>query len=115
MVSHCPCQGYCRSLTKVGGFEDDMHCSQSFGLWAEILGASCRDHVVSGYKFIMRYYSPGDTIHMFGVAGGAHTACVLARMLQEIGLLRRGKSIRSMFCNHMIIADILHHRQRRQS
>ncbi|KAL8895625.1 MAG: hypothetical protein Q9192_003529 [Flavoplaca navasiana] len=77
------------------GFEDDMHCSQSFGLWAEILGASCRDHVVSGYKFIMCYYSPGDAIHMFGVARGAHTACVLARMLQEIGLLRRGNEHRA--------------------
>ncbi|KAL8877788.1 MAG: hypothetical protein Q9198_004263 [Flavoplaca austrocitrina] len=77
------------------GFEDDMHCGQSFGLWAEILGASCRDHVVSGYKFIMRYYSPGDAIHMFGVARGAHTACVLARMLQEIGLLRRGNEHRA--------------------
>lgn len=80
-----------------------MHYNPSFGLWAEILGISCHDHVVSGYKFIMRYYSPGDSIHTFGVARGAHTACVLARMLQEIGLLQRGESILPMFCKHMKI------------
>ncbi|KAL8839338.1 MAG: hypothetical protein Q9176_004519 [Flavoplaca citrina] len=95
MVSHCLCQRYRRSLTKVAGFEDNMDCCPSFGLWAEILGASCRDHVVSGYKFIMHYYSPGDSIHMFGVARGAHTACVLTRMLREIGLLRRGNEDRA--------------------
>ncbi|KAL9636543.1 MAG: hypothetical protein Q9204_002217 [Flavoplaca sp. TL-2023a] len=80
---------------KAAGFEDNMHCNPSLGLWAEILGISSRDHLVSGYKFIMRYYSPGDSIHMFGVARGAHTACILARMLQEIGLLQRGNEDRA--------------------
>ncbi|CAZ83263.1 unnamed protein product [Tuber melanosporum] len=56
----------------------------------EALGTSFADHVVSGYKFIMRYYTPGDDIYILGFSRGAYTARFLAQMVQTIGLLSRG-------------------------
>lgn len=57
----------------------------------QALGLSFRHHVIAGYQFIMRYYSPGDCIYIFGFSRGAYTARFLAEMLQKIGLLSRGK------------------------
>lgn len=48
------------------------------------------DHVTAGYRFLMRYYEPGDRIFMFGFSRGAYTARVLAGMLHKVGLLTRG-------------------------
>ncbi|KAI4152151.1 MAG: hypothetical protein LQ341_000764 [Variospora aurantia] len=56
----------------------------------QALGLSFRHHVIAGYEFIMRYYSPGDCIYIFGFSRGAYTARFLAEMLQKIGLLSRG-------------------------
>lgn len=61
-----------------------MGLDQAFGL-------SFRHHVIAGYQFIMRYYSPGDCIYIFGFSRGAYTARFLAEMLQKTGLLSRGK------------------------
>ncbi|KAA8898764.1 hypothetical protein FN846DRAFT_961864 [Sphaerosporella brunnea] len=47
-------------------------------------------HVIAGYKFLMRYYKPGDKIYIFGFSRGAFTARFLARMITKIGLLSRG-------------------------
>lgn len=56
----------------------------------EALGTSFADHVVQGYKFIMRYYTRGDDIYILGFSRGAYTARFLAQMVQTIGLLSRG-------------------------
>ena len=56
----------------------------------QALGLSFRHHVVAGYQFIMRYYSPGDYIYIIGFSRGAYTARFLAEMLHKIGLLSRG-------------------------
>jgi uncharacterized protein (DUF2235 family) len=48
------------------------------------------DHVESGYRFLMRYYEPGDKIYIFGFSRGAYTARVLAGMLHKVGLLSSG-------------------------
>ncbi|PWW73357.1 hypothetical protein C7212DRAFT_367289 [Tuber magnatum] len=56
----------------------------------EALGTSFADHVVSGYKFIMRHYTPDDDIYILGFSRGAYTARFLAQMVQTIGLLSRG-------------------------
>jgi hypothetical protein len=45
---------------------------------------------MGGYKFLMRYYAPGDDIYMFGFSRGAYTARFLAEMLDHIGLLSAG-------------------------
>jgi uncharacterized protein (DUF2235 family) len=49
-----------------------------------------KDHVCNGYRFLMRYYRPGDEIFIFGFSRGAYTARVLAAMLYKVGLLSEG-------------------------
>lgn len=45
---------------------------------------------MGGYKFLMRYYNPGDDIYFFGFSRGAYTARFLAEMLDHVGLLSAG-------------------------
>ncbi|KAF7115482.1 hypothetical protein CNMCM5793_002440 [Aspergillus hiratsukae] len=45
---------------------------------------------MGGYRFLMRYYSPGDQIYFFGFSRGAYVARFLAEMLDKIGLLEAG-------------------------
>lgn len=48
------------------------------------------EHVQAGYRFLMRYYKPGDRIYLFGYSRGAYTARALAGMLHRCGLLAKG-------------------------
>ena len=54
------------------------------------IGTSLSNHVLGGYKFLMRYYAPGDQIYIFGFSRGAYTARFLAEMLDDVGLLPTG-------------------------
>ncbi|KAF2474571.1 uncharacterized protein BDR25DRAFT_331994 [Lindgomyces ingoldianus] len=54
------------------------------------VGTSFDAHVMGGYKFLMRYYLPGDDIYLFGFSRGAYTARFLAEMLDHVGLLSAG-------------------------
>ncbi|KOS20361.1 Uncharacterized protein ESCO_005313 [Escovopsis weberi] len=54
------------------------------------VGSSFDQHVVGGYRFLMRFYNPGDEIYMFGFSRGAYIARFLAEMLDHIGLLCHG-------------------------
>ncbi|EAU35203.1 conserved hypothetical protein [Aspergillus terreus NIH2624] len=54
------------------------------------IGSSFAEHVMGGYKFLMRYYSPGDEIYFIGFSRGAYIARFLAEMLDYIGLLEAG-------------------------
>ncbi|RAQ99794.1 short chain dehydrogenase reductase family [Stemphylium lycopersici] len=54
------------------------------------VGTSFDQHVMAGYKFLMRYYTPGDDIYFFGFSRGAYTARFLAEMLDHVGLLSAG-------------------------
>ncbi|BAE57913.1 hypothetical protein F9C07_1289606 [Aspergillus flavus] len=54
------------------------------------VGSSFADHVMGGYKFLMRYYNPGDEISFIGFSRGAYIARFLAEMLDSIGLLEAG-------------------------
>lgn len=54
------------------------------------IGSSFDEHVMGGYKFLMRYYSPGDQIFFIGFSRGAYIARFLAEMLDYIGLLEAG-------------------------
>ena len=56
----------------------------------EGIGTTFDQHVIAGYRFIMRYYNDGDQISIFGFSRGAFTARFLARMISEIGLLSMG-------------------------
>jgi uncharacterized protein (DUF2235 family) len=55
-----------------------------------MVGTSFVHHVVAGYQFILRYYSAGDKIYIFGFSRGAYTARYLCEMIDSIGLLSRG-------------------------
>lgn len=54
------------------------------------IGSSFDDHVMGGYKFLMRYYTLGDDIYFIGFSRGAYIARFLAEMLDYIGLLESG-------------------------
>ncbi|KAL1954108.1 hypothetical protein VTO42DRAFT_1732 [Malbranchea cinnamomea] len=54
------------------------------------VGTTFADHVLGGYQFLMRYYSPGDDIYFFGFSRGAYIARFLAEMLDYVGLLSAG-------------------------
>ncbi|KAF2752803.1 hypothetical protein EJ05DRAFT_446101 [Pseudovirgaria hyperparasitica] len=61
------------------------------------IGTSFDQHVMAGYKFLMRYYSPGDDIYFFGFSRGAYTARFLAEMLDHVGLLSAGNEEMAYF------------------
>ncbi|KJR83628.1 uncharacterized protein SPSK_04023 [Sporothrix schenckii 1099-18] len=54
------------------------------------VGSSFDQHVVGGYRFLMRFYNPGDEIYLFGFSRGAYIARFLAEMLDYVGLLTHG-------------------------
>ncbi|KAK3385881.1 hypothetical protein B0H63DRAFT_473773 [Podospora didyma] len=54
------------------------------------VGSSFDHHVVGGYRFLMRFYCPGDEIYIFGFSRGAYIARFLAEMLDYVGLLSHG-------------------------
>ena len=60
-----------------------------------------KDHVTDGYRFLMRYYQPGDKIFIFGFSRGAYTARAVAAMIYKVGLLTPGNEELLPFAWHM--------------
>ncbi|MCJ1426410.1 hypothetical protein MMC29_004313 [Sticta canariensis] len=56
----------------------------------QAVGTTFDSHVIAGYRFVMRYYTEGSQIYLFGFSRGAFTARFLARMISTIGLLSKG-------------------------
>jgi hypothetical protein len=54
---------------------------------SQALGNSFDQHVLGGYRFLMRHYKSGAEIYIFGFSRGAYTALFLADMLDATGLL----------------------------
>lgn len=54
------------------------------------VGSTLADHVMAGYRFLMRYYEDGDDIYFFGFSRGAYIARFLAQLLDHVGLLSAG-------------------------
>ncbi|KAI9759516.1 MAG: hypothetical protein M4579_002275 [Chaenotheca gracillima] len=89
------------TYTTSGGLS---HTSMSarFSSWYQkakdsAVGTSFDEHVMAGYKFLMRYYTPGDDIFFFGFSRGAYIARFLAEMLDYVGLLSAGNEELSRF------------------
>lgn len=61
------------------------------------IGPAFADHVIGGYRFLIRYYSPGDDIYFFGFSRGVYTARFLTEMLDHVGLLSAGNEELSRF------------------
>ncbi|KAB5518147.1 hypothetical protein GE09DRAFT_978418 [Coniochaeta sp. 2T2.1] len=55
-----------------------------------MVGSSFDQHVVGGYRFLMRFYTMGDEIYIFGFSRGSYIARFLAEMLDYVGLLSHG-------------------------
>ncbi|RAQ45536.1 hypothetical protein AFGD_005798 [Aspergillus flavus] len=51
------------------------------------LAVSFDQHVLGGYRFLMRHYRAGSQIYIFGFSRGAYTARFLNEMLDHAGLL----------------------------
>ncbi|KAI9368585.1 hypothetical protein BJX61DRAFT_546405 [Aspergillus egyptiacus] len=90
---HCPQQYHYyqnineKSVNKTWLGEMRSSVSQTLD---QAFGTTFDHHVMAGYRFLMRYYEPGDKIYMFGFSRGAFTAKFLARMIHTVGLLCRG-------------------------
>ncbi|KAF7587921.1 hypothetical protein BBP40_006516 [Aspergillus hancockii] len=63
--------------------------SKFFGgkLLDSALAVSFDQHVLGGYRFLMRHYRSGSRIYIFGFSRGAYTARFLNEMLDVAGLL----------------------------
>ncbi|OJJ98656.1 hypothetical protein ASPACDRAFT_52900 [Aspergillus aculeatus ATCC 16872] len=53
-------------------------------------GSTFEEHVMAGYRYLMRSYTPGDNIYFIGFSRGAYVARLLTEMLDHIGLLESG-------------------------
>ncbi|KAM7192038.1 Uncharacterized alpha/beta hydrolase domain (DUF2235) domain containing protein [Naviculisporaceae sp. PSN 640] len=51
------------------------------------LGQSFEQHLIGGYRFLMRHYRSGCKMYIFGFSRGAYTARFLNEMLDFVGLL----------------------------
>ncbi|KAJ5109678.1 hypothetical protein N7532_002323 [Penicillium argentinense] len=54
---------------------------------SQALGESFDQHVLGGYRFLMKHYRGDGNIYIFGFSRGAYTARFLAEMLDHAGLL----------------------------
>ncbi|MGH8236106.1 MAG: T6SS phospholipase effector Tle1-like catalytic domain-containing protein [Steroidobacteraceae bacterium] len=61
--------------------------SKAFGL---AFGIGLMRNVDDAYRFLMRYWQPGDRVFLFGFSRGAYTVRALASMLHMFGLLPAG-------------------------
>lgn len=108
-------EGACRLPHKIMGKQGDGLCSwvrhpplnrversivnssPKVKLTNTLYRTSFDQHVIGGYKFLMRFYSPGDDIYMFGFSRGAYTARFLAEMLDHVGLVATGNEEMVLF------------------
>ncbi len=88
------------ALAGIGTYESGQ-TSVNLGPWGRFrekvsetiddgFGTSFDQHVMEGYRFIMRYFDEGDKIYIFGFSRGAFTARFLSRMISTIGILSKG-------------------------
>lgn len=62
-----------------------------------IFGSTFEEHVMAGYRYLMRSYTAGDSIYFIGFSRGAYVARLLAEMLDHIGLLEAGNEGKARF------------------
>jgi uncharacterized protein (DUF2235 family) len=74
--------------------EDDNPAAKTKSWWTktkdQAFGTNVGDHVMAGYRYLMRFYTAEDDLYLFGFSRGAYTARFLAEMLDHIGLLISG-------------------------
>ena len=65
------------------------------------LATDIRQRCVEAYAAIVRSYSPGVKIWMFGMSRGAFTARSVAGMINNLGVLRRDQPNLAKLCNEV--------------
>lgn len=50
------------------------------------LGRGMEERILSGYEFVAKHYSPGDSVYIFGFSRGAHQARALAGFISYTGV-----------------------------
>ena len=58
---------------------------------ARLFGYGLTAHLLSGYRFLMEHYQPGDRVFLFGFSRGAYAVRALSGMLARVGLLETGQ------------------------
>lgn len=58
---------------------------------AKLFGYGLTAHLLSGYRFLMDHYQPGDRVYLFGFSRGAYAVRALSGMLARVGLLETGQ------------------------
>lgn len=51
-------------------------------------GSGISDNILRGYKYLIRNYTPGDELYLFGFSRGAFTVRSLAGLIRNSGILR---------------------------
>ncbi|KAH9178543.1 hypothetical protein EDB89DRAFT_954272 [Lactarius sanguifluus] len=62
-------------------------------------------HILDGYRFLMRNYNAGDRVCLFGFSRGAYTARALAGMLHKVGLLSKDNTEQIPFAYQLYASD----------
>ncbi|KAI9444644.1 hypothetical protein H4582DRAFT_2179150, partial [Lactarius indigo] len=62
-------------------------------------------HILDGYRFLMRNYNTGDRVCLFGFSRGAYTARALAGMLHKVGLLSKDNTEQIPFAYQLYASD----------
>ncbi|MFC2063283.1 DUF2235 domain-containing protein [Chloroflexota bacterium] len=65
------------------------------GRWIRVLlgkafGYGLRQNIEDGYEYLMDSFNTGDNVFIFGFSRGAYTACSLAKMIHQFGILEKG-------------------------
>lgn len=81
---------YTTSIWMSRGTADNSIKKWYFNAKDAALGTAFDEHVMDGYRFLMRFYCPGDRIYIFGFSRGAYVARLLAEMLDHVGILEAG-------------------------
>jgi len=66
----------------------------AFSRWSgSAFGTGLVEDVEQAYRELIEQYSEGDRVFLFGFSRGAHTVRVIAGLLHEYGLLRKGNEL----------------------
>jgi uncharacterized protein (DUF2235 family) len=73
-------------------------------LLGQAIGYGLEADIRDAYTFIMRYFSPGDRLFLFGFSRGAYTVRAVASLLKMYGLMRPGNEAMIPYAIRMMMA-----------
>lgn len=79
-------------LRQLSHYEIGIATTEGYGRWTFAAGAVGLDvpaRIISGYRFLVETYEPGDEIYLFGFSRGAFEARMVGGLIALIGLLHK--------------------------